>query len=98
MEDNRLSYAVNTLSSYGIAPVRMEYTSLSITRDNKSKAYRYTNSNVDLHVSYTWVYETSAGCLRSIYPSLGMRQLFGDVTMGQWRHNLPIELSDLVIH
>ena len=23
----------------------------------------------------------------SIYPSLGMRQLFGDVTMGQWRHN-----------
>ena len=33
------------------------------------------------------VLETSAGCLRSIYPSLGMRQLFGDVTMGQWRHN-----------
>ena len=31
--------------------------------------------------------ETSAGCLRSIYPSLGMRQLFGDVTIGQWRHN-----------
>ena len=22
-----------------------------------------------------------------VYPSLGMRQLFGDVTMGQWRHN-----------
>ena len=38
-------------------------------------------------VSYTQVSETSAGCLRSIYPSLGMRQLFGDVTMGQWRHN-----------
>ena len=38
-------------------------------------------------VSYTRVSETSAGCLRSIYPSLGMRQLFGDVTMGQWRHN-----------
>ena len=34
-------------------------------------------------VSYTRVNETSAGCLRSIYPSLGMRQLFGDVTMGQ---------------
>ena len=26
-------------------------------------------------------------CLKSIYPSLGMRQLFGDVTMGQWRHS-----------
>ena len=38
-------------------------------------------------VSYTWVYKTSAGCLRLIYPSLGMRQLLGDVTMGQWRHN-----------
>ena len=33
-------------------------------------------------VSYVRVYETSAGGLRSIYPSLGMRQLFGDVTMG----------------
>ena len=38
-------------------------------------------------VLYTRVYETSAVCLRSIYPSLGMRQLFGDVTIGQWRHN-----------
>ena len=38
-------------------------------------------------VSYTRVCETSTGCLRSIYPSLGMRQVFGDVTMGQWRHN-----------
>ena len=37
----------------------------------------------DPFVSYTRVYKTSAGCLRSIYPSLGMRQLFGDVTMGQ---------------
>ena len=34
----------------------------------------------DCNVSYTLVSETSAGCLRSIYPSLGMRQLFGDVT------------------
>ena len=39
------------------------------------------------YVSYTRVSETSAGCLRSIYPSLGMRQLFGDATKGQWRHN-----------
>ena len=31
--------------------------------------------------------ETSAGGLRSIYPSLGMRQLFGGVTMVQWRHH-----------
>ena len=47
-----------------------------------------TNSWVlDIPVSYTRVNETSAGCLRSIYPSLGMGQLFGDVTMGQWRHN-----------
>ena len=42
---------------------------------------------VDSYVSYTRACETSGGCLRSIYPSLGMRQLFGDVTMGQWRHN-----------
>ena len=41
----------------------------------------------DCSVSYTQVFETGAGCLRSIYPSLGMRQLFGDVTVGQWRHN-----------
>ena len=34
-------------------------------------------------VSYIRVYETSAGCRRSIYPSLGMRQLFGDATMGR---------------
>ena len=31
-------------------------------------------------------------------PSLGMRQLFGDVTMGQWRHNQPTQLSDVIIH
>ena len=35
----------------------------------------------------TWVFETRAGCLRSIYPSLDMIQLFGDVTIVQWRHN-----------
>ena len=35
--------------------------------------------------------------LRSIYLSLGMRQLFGDVTMGQWRHNQPTWLSNLFI-
>ena len=44
-----------------------------------------------LIVSYTRACETSAGCLRSIYPSLGMRQLFGDVTIGQWRHNYPTQ-------
>ena len=38
----------------------------------------------------------SAGCLRSIYPSLGMRQLFRDVTMGRWRHNQPTELSEFL--
>ena len=47
-------------------------------------------------VSYTRACETSAECLRSIYPSLGMRQLFRDVTMGRWRHNQPTELSDLI--
>ena len=26
----------------------------------------------------------------SIYPSLGMRQLFGDVTIGQWHHSQPL--------
>ena len=42
---------------------------------------------VAITVSYTRVCETSAGWLRSIYPSLGLRQFFGDFTMGQWRHN-----------
>ena len=51
----------------------------------------------DFIVSYTRVSETSAGCLRSIYPNLGMRQLFGDVTMGEWRHNQPTQLSDVPI-
>ena len=46
--------------------------------------------NEDWYVSYSRVYETSSGGLRAIYPSLGMIQLFGDVTMGQWRHNRPI--------
>ena len=50
--------------------------------------------NLDMFVSYTRACETSAGCLRSIYPSLGMRR---DVTMGRWRHNQPTELSDLII-
>ena len=36
---------------------------------------------------YTQVYETNTGGLRSIYPSLEMRHLFGDVTMGQWHYN-----------
>ena len=40
----------------------------------------------EVYGSYSRACETSAGYLRSIYPSLGMRQL-GDVTMGQWRHN-----------
>ena len=51
-------------------------------------SWDHTNGSVqDRCVSYAQVSETSAGCLRSIYPSLGMRQLCGDVTMGQWRHN-----------
>ena len=29
------------------------------------------------------------GVVDSYNPSLGTRQLFGDVTMGQWRHNRP---------
>ena len=29
------------------------------------------------------------GVMDSYNPSLGMRQLFGDVTMGQWSHNKP---------
>ena len=37
------------------------------------------------------------GVVDSYNPSLGMRQLFGDVTMGQWRHNQPTQLSDLII-
>ena len=47
---------------------------------------RYGDSHVK-DISYTRVYETSTGCPISIYPSLGMRQLFGNVTMGRWRHN-----------
>ena len=41
----------------------------------------------DRLVLYTPVFETSARCLRSIYLSLGMRQLFGNITMGWWHHN-----------
>ena len=52
---------------------------------------------IDNNVSHAWTCETSAGCLRSIHPSLGMRQLFGDVTRGQWRHNWPTQLRDLII-
>ena len=51
----------------------------------------------DGSVSYTRVYETNAGDMRLIYPSLGMRQLFDDVTISQWRHNQPTQLSDLFI-
>ena len=57
-------------------------------------------------VSYTQACETNPGCLRSIYPSLGMRQFFGDVTMGQWRHNYdpfmwpnhPLEVIGIYVH
>ena len=38
-------------------------------------------------VSYTRLCETSAGCLRSSDPTIGMRQLFRDATKDQWRHN-----------
>ena len=37
------------------------------------------------------------GVVDSYNPSLGMRQLFGDVTMGHWRHNQPTQSSDLFI-
>ena len=58
----------------------------SFTIPSKITPYQsYPESLVDLLDKL--MYETRAGCLRSIYPSLGMRQLFGDVTMGQWRHN-----------
>ena len=45
------------------------------------------------------------GCTRQarrglilLYLSLGMRQLFGDITVGQWRHNRQTWLSDLLIY
>ena len=38
------------------------------------------------------------GVVDSYNRSQGMRQLFGDVTMDQWRHNQPTHLSDLIIH
>ena len=43
--------------------------------------------HVNSEVSYTQQYETSAGCLRSVYPSLRMIQLFGDVTLSWASHN-----------
>ena len=48
-----------------------------------------SNVQNDLLVSHTRACETSAGCLRSIYPSLGMRQFW-------WRHNGPVtsQLTD----
>ena len=61
----------------------------------------------DRLVSYTRACETSAGYLRSIYPNLGMRQLFGDVTNGpvtsqltdptKWP-NQPLELIEIFEH
>ena len=51
------------------------------------KGFCIDDSVQNSSVSYTPAYETSARCLRSIYPSLDMRQLFDDVTMGQWRNN-----------
>ena len=38
------------------------------------------------------------GVVDSYNPSLGMRQIFGDVTMGQWRHNWLTHLRDLIIY
>ena len=52
-------------------------------------------------ISYEYghqICDTSAGCLRSIYPSLGMRQHFGDVIMDQWRHYQPAQLSDVTFN
>ena len=43
------------------------------------------SGNADCYVSYTRVYETSAGCLRSIKPSLDVRQ-----------H--PLELIGIYVH
>ena len=60
---------------------RMSYSVL--TKDTLDEIVNAIAVNsMDWYVSYTRACETSAGCLRSIYPSLGMRQLFGDVTMG----------------
>ena len=64
------------------------YLSLSVNETKNpqhldcGKSIPATHARI-LIVSYTRVYETSARCLRSIYPSLGMRQLFDDVTMGK---------------
>ena len=49
--------------------------------------YNFDGLGQDCSVSYTRACKTNAGCLRSIYPSLGIRQLFGDITMAQWRHS-----------
>ena len=58
-----------------------------VVKKGPRKLKSFFTRDKDQFVSYTRVYETSAGCLRSIYSSLGMRQLFDDVTIGQWRHN-----------
>ena len=46
-------------------------------------------ANQGLHMGRKIAYRTrqSAGCLRSTDPSLGIQQLSGDITKGQWRHN-----------
>ena len=69
---------------HGVMQIRLLYLQLVSVMISAVLAMGIVQEHV---VSYTRVCETSAGCLRSIYPSLGMRQLFGDVTMGQWRHN-----------
>ena len=59
------------------APPSLE-SFISYTRD-KLRGYEIDLSRIPGHAR-------QAPGLRLTYPSLGMRQLFGDVTMGQWRH------------
>ena len=46
-----------------------------------------TKTSIYTYMSYTRVFATSTGCLRSIDPSLGIKQPFGDITKGQWHHS-----------
>ena len=66
-----------------------------------------TKRSQDRLVSHTRTCETNAGCLRSIYPSLGMRQLFGDghngpvtsqlIDLNKWP-NYPLQLIGIYVH
>ena len=81
---------LNKVASLATSLIHQQYRALSQYKDRLVSYTRAWETSAGCLRSICLVHPgvpDNAGCLRSIYPSLGMRQLFGDVTMGQWRHN-----------